>query len=62
MKERTFKTVNEGERAGLIFHDVYDAIAYWHNHDTGNEVNDFLGWTKDEYLKWLEDETLPERW
>lgn len=40
-----------------------DYIEYWHTHDTGNELHEFLGVTSGEYAKWLrsgDDEWLRE--
>lgn len=39
---------------------VDDAIDKWHGDgDTGIELHDFLGWTKEEYFKYVEDGTIP---
>ena len=30
---------------------IDDKIEYWHTHETGNSLREFLGMTKQEYLK-----------
>jgi hypothetical protein len=41
-------------RAGEINYDAdEDYIEYWHTHDTGNSLQDFLGMTKDEFVKYI---------
>lgn len=41
-------------RAGEIDYDaVDDYIEYWHTHNTGNSLQDFLGMTKDEFVKYI---------
>lgn len=40
---------------------IDDYVEYWHNHDTGNSLQEFLGMTKDEFYKWIKcsDNMLP---
>lgn len=43
---------------GKDFDDIDDAIEYWHTHDTGNELYEYLGMTEQEYFDWV---TKPDR-
>ena len=48
------KPYAEALRAGEINYDIIDSyIEYWHTHDTGNSLQDFLGMTKDEFVKYV---------
>jgi hypothetical protein len=48
------KPYTEAMRAGEIDYDEIDNyIEYWHKHDTGNSLQDFLGMTKDEFVKYV---------
>ena len=48
------KTYAKALRAGAITYDEIDNyIEYWHTHDTGNSLQDFLGMTKDEFVKYI---------
>lgn len=41
-------------RAGEINYDaIDDYIEYWHTHDTGNSLQDFLGMTKKEFVLYI---------
>jgi hypothetical protein len=41
-------------RSGEINYDIIDDyIEYWHTHDTGNSLQEFLGMTKDEFVKYI---------
>lgn len=35
--------------------EIDDYIRYWHTHKTGVSLRDFLGFTDEEYLKWMKD-------
>lgn len=35
--------------------EIDDYIKYWHTHKTGVSLRDFLGFTDEEYLKWMKD-------
>lgn len=30
-----------------------DNVEYWHTHNTGNELSEFLGLTQEQYSQWL---------
>jgi hypothetical protein len=46
-------------RAGeVVAEQIDDYVEYWHTHDTGNSLMDFLGMTKDEYVRWLRNPTV----
>ena len=48
------KSYAEALRAGEIeYNKIDDYIEYWHNHDTGNSLQDFLGMTKTEFYRWV---------
>lgn len=48
------KPYAEALRAGEINYDaIDDYIEYWHNNDTGNSLQDFLGMTKTEMVQWI---------
>ena len=48
------KTFAEAFRAGEVDCDhINDYIEYWHKHDTGNGLQEFLGMTKDEFVNWV---------
>lgn len=48
------KTFVESFRAGEVgADDIHNYIGYWHTHDTGSSLQDFLGMTKDEFVKWI---------
>ena len=48
------KPYAEALRAGEISYDkIDDYIEYWHEHDTGNSLQDFLGMTKTEFFRWV---------
>ena len=32
--------------------DLDDFVRYWHTHDTGNGLREFLGLTQEEYTQW----------
>ena len=34
--------------------NIDQAIENWHNFNTGDELWEFLGWTREEYAKWVE--------
>ena len=36
-----------------LLDNIDDYIAYWHTHETGNELYAFLGMTPYEYAQWL---------
>lgn len=40
---------------------IESKIEYWHTHDTGNELFEFLGMTKAEYADFLSTGRIPER-
>lgn len=49
-------------RAGEIpFTAIDEYVEYWHQNDTGNSLQEFLGMTKAEYVQWIKysDEKLP---
>lgn len=52
------KTFKEAYLAGEVSaEDIHDYVEYWHNHETDNELHEFLGMTPKEYSKWaFEDE------
>ena len=51
------KPYAEALRAGEIFWDeIDDYVEYWHTHDTGNSLQDFLGMTKDEFVAWVKND------
>lgn len=35
--------------------EIDDFIEYWHKHETGNDLPEYLGMTDDEYIKWAKD-------
>lgn len=37
--------------------DLDEKVEYWHTHETGMELREFLGLTPDEYIKWVKNET-----
>ena len=43
--------VSENDPEELV--DAY--TEYWHTHETGKELHEFLGMTADEYARWLKD-------
>lgn len=50
MSNQTIKSVD-----GQTFADIDDAIFYWHMSDTAySNVWEFLGWTEDEYMRFLD--------
>lgn len=38
---------------GKHFAHADDYIEYWHTHDTGNTLREFLGFTESEYEQWM---------
>lgn len=48
------KPYAEALRAGEINYDtINDYIEYWHTHETGNSLQDFLGMTKKEFVTYI---------
>ena len=36
----------------VSLNDLNDFVKYWHTHDTGNGLREFLGLTQEEYAQW----------
>lgn len=56
------KTFVEAYRAGEVeIENVHDYVEYWHTHDTGNDLYQFLGMTKTQFSDWIKrsDDALP---
>lgn len=51
MFEKTFIEAYLAGEASLDNLDAY--IEFWHTHDTGNKLHEFLGLTSEEYARWL---------
>lgn len=50
------KPYAEALREGLIQVDeIDDYVEYWHKHDTGNSLEEFLGMTKTEMVQWIKN-------
>ena len=48
------KTFAQAFRDGEItVSDIHDYVAYWHKHDTGSKLYQFLGMTIDEFESWV---------
>jgi hypothetical protein len=48
------KTFTEAYRAGeASIESVHDYIEYWHTHDTGNDLYQFLGMSKSQFAEWM---------
>lgn len=51
VKPDDYKTAQAAQEAGYGFDDYDDAVWYWHTHDAGRSVFDFLGMTEQEYME-----------
>lgn len=48
------KPYAERLRAGEInYDDIDNYVEYWYKHETGVSLQDFLGMTKEEFVKWI---------
>lgn len=48
------KSFAEAFKAGEVkASDVHDYVEYWHTHDTGNKLYEFLGMTEAQYYDWV---------
>ncbi len=53
------KTEEAPEKSEDIPSDLEGRVEYWHTHDTGNTLQEFLGMTDSEYEKWGRGEYTP---
>ena len=53
------KTEKAPEKSEDIPSDLEGRVEYWHTHDTGNTLQEFLGMTDSEYEKWGRGEYTP---
>jgi hypothetical protein len=53
------KTEEAPEKSEDIPSDLDGRVEYWHTHDTGNTLQEFLGMTDSEYEKWGRGEYNP---
>ncbi len=53
------KTEEAPEKSEDIPSDLDGRVEYWHTHDTGNTLQEFLGMTDSEYEKWGRGEHTP---
>jgi hypothetical protein len=51
--------INDGNMIEYNCIDHY--VEYWHTHDTGMELDEFLGMTEKEYGHWVETNELPKQ-
>lgn len=51
------KKLNESEALLRIEYKIDD----WHGGEADDPLHEYLGWTEDEYKKFLEDNVIPER-
>ena len=56
---RLGKTEEAPEKSEDIPSDLEGRVEYWHTHDTGNTLQEFLGMTDSEYEKWGRGEHAP---
>lgn len=59
MMSKTFVDAFIAGEVGV--HAIHDYIEYWHTHDTGNRIYEFLGMTDKQYYDWAmaeSDESL----
>jgi hypothetical protein len=51
------RVIREAEAELRIEHAIDD----WHGGEADEPLHEYLGWTEDEYKKYLEDDVIPER-